>query len=119
MSEEDDKRPTRGLFDFSDGGRYQGEWFCGGAHGYGVCSLPGDGGSSFEGYWEEGSQKSGVFTWSSGHKYIGTWQDGMRHGLGKEVSWYNDSIYMYSISSLCTCTCACFVTQESVHVPVS
>ncbi|XP_019855077.1 PREDICTED: junctophilin-3-like isoform X2 [Amphimedon queenslandica] len=85
MSEEEDKRPTRGLFDFSDGGRYQGEWFCGGAHGYGVCSLPGDGGSSFEGYWEEGSQKSGVFTWSSGHKYIGTWQDGMRHGLGKEL----------------------------------
>lgn len=84
--EEEDKTPIRGLFDFSDGGQYQGEWLGGGAHGYGICSLPGEGGSSFEGYWEGGSQKSGVFTWSSGHKYIGSWQDGMRHGLGREVS---------------------------------
>ena len=81
----DEQEVSKGLFEFADGGRYVGEWGCDGAHGYGVCSLPSEGGV-FEGRWDCGNQISGIFSWSSGQKYIGTWENGMRNGQGKEVA---------------------------------
>ena len=75
----------KGVFDFSDGGRYIGEWNDDGANGYGVCVGPSDSGV-FQGKWANGNQTSGVFRWSNGQQYMGTWRDGMRHGLGKEVT---------------------------------
>ena len=78
------KDPDKGVFDFTDGGRYIGAWNGDGANGHGVCVGPSDSGV-FEGRWENGIQSSGVFTWSNGQQYKGTWRDGMRHGVGKEV----------------------------------
>ena len=81
----DSSKEEKGVFDFTDGGRYIGEWRDGHANGHGVCIGPMDSGV-FQGKWVSGSQVSGVFRWSNGQRYMGTWKDGTRHGMGKEVS---------------------------------
>jgi len=54
-----------GKFVFDDGGAYCGGWLNGKAHGYGVCTGPGDRGE-FAGKWTHGYETSGTYTWPNG-----------------------------------------------------
>jgi len=54
-----------GKFVFDDGGAYSGGWHNGKAHGYGVCTGPGDRGQ-YAGRWTHGYETSGTYTWPNG-----------------------------------------------------
>ena len=54
-----------GKFVFEDGGSYCGGWLHGKAHGYGVCTGPGDRGQ-FAGKWTHGYETNGTYTWPNG-----------------------------------------------------
>ncbi|XP_067834308.1 junctophilin-3-like [Heptranchias perlo] len=73
----------RGRFDFDDGGTYCGDWQDGKAHGYGICTGPGQQGE-YSGGWSHGFEAVGIYTWPSGSTYRGQWGQGRRHGVGEE-----------------------------------
>jgi len=54
-----------GKFVFEDGGAYCGGWLNEKAHGYGVCTGPGDRGE-FAGKWTYGYETSGTYRWPNG-----------------------------------------------------
>ncbi len=58
---QDDKRHGYGVYNWTNGDCYKGEWFEGRMHG------------------------EGCFEWANGDEYVGEWKCGRMHGHGKKV----------------------------------
>jgi len=101
----DGKRHGRGVRVFASGARYEGDWFQGEMHGFGVYVGPGPTGERYEGGWVAGRRQGrGVASYgnSTGGKYVcplgrlhrgsagrciydGEWVSNRFHGHGKFI----------------------------------
>ncbi|KAJ4434242.1 hypothetical protein ANN_22791 [Periplaneta americana] len=71
-----------GIYSYSDGSWYQGEWKNGERHGIGLCVLPD--GSFYYGQWENDKYHGlGLYVKANGNRYEGEWHCGNKHGHGK------------------------------------
>lgn len=71
-----------GIVEYDQGGRYEGEWQDGRAHGFGTYTSA-DTKETYRGHWERGKHDGfGVLVYRKGHRYEGEWRDGERHGHG-------------------------------------
>ncbi|AGO85800.1 Morn repeat domain containing protein [Pandoravirus salinus] len=71
-----------GVVQYSHGGRYEGEWQDGRAHGFGTYTSA-DAKETYCGHWKHGTYDGfGVIVYKKGHRYEGEWRDGERHGHG-------------------------------------
>ena len=71
-----------GVFAWSSGGKYEGEYANGNKHGAGVFTWAN--GDSYAGMWQnDEEQGAGVFSTEGNSKiYVGAWEHGQRHGRG-------------------------------------
>lgn len=71
-----------GVFQWSSGGRYEGEYSNGNKHGVGVFTWAN--GDSYAGAWiNDEEHGAGVFSTQGNAKvYTGAWENGQRHGRG-------------------------------------
>ncbi|XP_069671726.1 MORN repeat-containing protein 3-like isoform X2 [Periplaneta americana] len=76
------KNMGHGIYSYSDGSWYQGEWKNGERHGIGLCVLPD--GSFYYGQWENDKYHGlGLYVKANGNRYEGEWHCGNKHGHGK------------------------------------
>jgi hypothetical protein len=88
----DGKEHGKGIYTFSDGRKYEGEFKDGKEHGKGIYTFS-NGSKIYEGEWKDGLEHGkGIYTWPDGSKYEGEWKDGKEHGKGI-FTWTNGSIY--------------------------
>ena len=82
---DEDGRPFgNGIYTWTDGERYEGEWRDGVRNGQGTQILPD--GRRYEGEWKDDTRNGwGVFTWPDGGRYEGEWKDGSRNGQGTQL----------------------------------
>lgn len=84
----------KGVFEWANGNRYEGEWVGGLREGVGVHVVRADG-SRYEGEWQRGwyhglgvlvasGGAHGSSRSSDGRTYFGAWSEGRRHGMGVE-----------------------------------
>lgn len=87
----------QGMFRWSDGKRYVGQYNCGKRHGRGSCDFAN--GNRYEGEcYDDLMHGEGTFRWSDGERYVGQYRMGKKHGRGAyylvngdvEVGWYED-----------------------------
>lgn len=80
-----------GIVEYDRGGRYEGEWQDGCAHGFGTHTSA-DARETYRGHWKRGTHDGfGVFVYKKGHRYEGDWRRGERHGYGTYTcadGWY-------------------------------
>jgi len=70
-----------GIFHFSDGTTYKGQWKDGKREGQGFFSLPN--GTTYEGQWKNDKiEGHGAVTYPGGEKYVGELKNGRREGEG-------------------------------------
>ena len=70
-----------GLYNFSDGRKYYGEWRNNKMDGHGKFEWPD--GRKYEGEYKEGKKDGiGIFKWPDGRIYKGMWENGKQHGEG-------------------------------------
>lgn len=64
-----------GIYTWSDGGSYSGEWKLDDYHGYGIFKWPDN--TSYQGMWNNDKYHGyGTFAWPNGDAYFGEWIDG-------------------------------------------
>mmetsp|Transcript_17896 Transcript_17896/g.30586 ORF Transcript_17896/g.30586 Transcript_17896/m.30586 type:complete len:134 (-) Transcript_17896:74-475(-) len=74
---------SRGLFHYSNGDSYEGEFRDGVRSGWGKMTFSDDG-CVYEGQWVRGLHDGqGTKSWADGIEYVGEWKGGMMHGQGK------------------------------------
>lgn len=74
-----------GVYQWSDGRKYEGEWKNNKMEGYGIFTWPD--GRRYEGeYIDDKKEGKGVFYWPDGRKYDGDWKNGKQHGIGVYTS---------------------------------
>ena len=78
---ENGQQHGKGIYQFSDGNRYKGNWENGQQHGKGICQF--SDGSRYKGNWENGQQHGkGICQFSDGSRYEGEWENDQKHGKG-------------------------------------
>lgn len=74
----------KGVYKWSNGEVYDGEWYQGLKHGYGIWK--GVLGDSYIGEWKNSRADGyGVHTWSNGDRYEGEWKACLKHGNGTDI----------------------------------
>lgn len=87
----EDKAHGQGVCLFTDGARYEGDFYCNTCHGKGTKVF--SNGNKYVGEWKNGKYDGkGTRTQPDGRTYTGDWQNDMKHGIGEE-SWPNGSTY--------------------------
>lgn len=73
-----------GVYHWSDGSNYEGQWFNDSEHGFGVKEYAN--GDRYQGEWREGLfHGNGIYKWQDGTTFEGGWQDHLEHGYGVKV----------------------------------
>lgn len=73
-----------GVYRWSDGSKYEGQWFNDSEYGFGVKEYAN--GDSYRGEWKDGLfHGKGIYKWNDGTVFEGSWQDNMEHGYGIKV----------------------------------
>lgn len=76
----------KGIYVYTNGYKYQGNFVNGVREGYGQLSNPN--GESYDGMWaDDNFSGQGTYIWPNGSKYTGEWKNGVKDGYG---------IYFYS-----------------------
>ncbi len=71
----------KGVYIYTNGYKYQGNFINGKREGYGQLSNPI--GESYDGMWKDDNfHGQGTYIWSNGAKYIGEWKNGVQDGYG-------------------------------------
>lgn len=71
----------KGTYVFSNGNKYEGEWFEDLKNGYGVLYYLN--GERYEGFWEnDKAHGKGTLTYIHGDKYVGDFRSALKHGKG-------------------------------------
>jgi hypothetical protein len=87
----------KGLYVFSDGSKFLGEWKDGLRHGQGKYTY--HNGDKYEGEYKDGIQNGqGTLTRSNGEKYVGEWKKGENYGQGT-YTWPNGEKYVGEIKN--------------------
>jgi hypothetical protein len=74
-----------GIYQWSDGRKYEGEWKNNKMEGNGIFTWPDN--RRYEGeYIDDKKEGHGVFYWPDGRKYDGDWKNGKQHGVGTYTS---------------------------------
>jgi len=77
----DGEQDGQGTFTLSDGKKYVGEWKEGKWNGQGTFTSPDE--YKYVGEWKDGIMSGqGTLTYSDGEKYVGSWKDGKKNGQG-------------------------------------
>lgn len=77
----DGKKHGMGIYHFSSGAIYDGEWQLDKMHGKGSYTF--SGGDRYHGEWENGKMNGkGTYRYKNGDQYVGHWKSGQRHGPG-------------------------------------
>ena len=77
----DGERNGRGTLTYASGGRYEGDWRDGKRNGRGTLTYAN--GNRYEGDWRDDKRNGrGTLTYASGGRYEGDWRDGKRNGRG-------------------------------------
>ena len=73
-----------GIYNWSDGRRFDGDWANNKMHGYGVFTW--SDGRLYEGeYVDDKKEGKGRFKWPDGREYYGNWKNGKQHGEGEYI----------------------------------
>ncbi len=73
-----------GVYRWSDGSKYEGQWFNDCEYGYGLKEYAN--GDSYLGEWKDGLfHGNGTYKWNDGTIFEGSWQDNLEHGYGTKV----------------------------------
>jgi len=73
-----------GIYRWSDGSKYEGQWFNDSEYGFGVKEYANS--DSYRGEWKDGLfHGNGIYKWKDGTIYEGGWQENMEHGYGTKV----------------------------------
>ncbi|MCP5501438.1 MAG: hypothetical protein H7A25_16165 [Leptospiraceae bacterium] len=82
----------KGLFRYSNGDYYEGEWKNNKANGFGILYY--SGGEEYFGQWKDGNAEGvGVFYFKEGGKYSGEWKKSRAHGFGTLYDRYERVIF--------------------------
>jgi hypothetical protein len=77
----EDQPHGHGVYKWTNGDVYEGEWHHGSREGKGRCAY--GSGNVYEGHWKDNQKDGkGKFTWESGDVYEGEWADDEQHGKG-------------------------------------
>lgn len=77
----DGKKHGMGIYHFSSGAIYDGEWQLDKMHGKGTYTF--SGGDQYQGEWVSGKMNGkGTYRYKNGDRYVGHWKLGQRHGPG-------------------------------------
>ncbi|MCM3781555.1 hypothetical protein M3231_01075 [Neobacillus mesonae] len=73
-----------GVYRWSDGSKYEGQWFNDREYGFGVKEYAN--GDSYRGEWKDGLYNgNGIYKWNDGTLYEGGWLDNLEHGYGTKI----------------------------------
>jgi hypothetical protein len=71
----------KGVYVYTNGYKYQGNFVNGKREGYGQLSGPE--GDSYDGMWaDDNFYGQGTYIWSNGSRYVGEWKNGVKDGYG-------------------------------------
>ncbi|MCM3131128.1 MULTISPECIES: MORN repeat-containing protein [Paenibacillus] len=73
-----------GVYRWSDGSKYEGQWFNDKEYGFGVKEYAN--GDFYRGEWKDGLYDgNGIYKWNDGTVYEGGWVDNLEHGYGTKI----------------------------------